>query len=138
MQEQSLYQEADIIINKWIRDDVDVKRLQTINYLLARQYGDYAEIIGKIKDDSIGYKWDRVEELVEEDPKMSKAMIDSIIEKEIYRQRWGIKLYEYKIEAMKKIMDRIDWCVIAFQSERKNTVTWSHSMDKILSDNYWS
>lgn len=138
MQEQSLYQEADIIINKWIRDDVDVKRLQTINYLLARQYGDYAEIIGKIKDDSIGYKWNRVEELVEEDPKMSKAMIDSIIEKEIYRQRWGIKLYEYKIEAMKKIMDRIDWCVIAFQSERKNTVTWSRGMDKILSDNYWS
>lgn len=138
MQEQSLYQEADIIINKWIRDDVDVKRLQTINYLLARQYGDYAEIIWKIKDDSIWYKWDRVEELVEEDPKMSKAMIDSIIEKEIYRQRWGIKLYEYKIEAMKKIMDRIDWCVIAFQSERKNTVTWSRGMDKILSDNYWS
>lgn len=138
MQEQSLYEQADIIINKWIRDDVDVKRLQTINYLLARQYGDYAEIIGKIKDDSIGYKWDRVEELVEEDQKMSKAMIDSIIEKEIYRQRWGIKLYEYKMEAMKKIMERIDWCVIAFQSERKNTVTWSRGMDKILSDNYWS
>lgn len=138
MQEQSLYEQADIIINKWIRYDVDVKRLQTINYLLARQYGDYAEIIGKIKDDSIGYKWDRVEELVEEDQKMSKAMIDSIIEKEIYRQRWGIKLYEYKMEAMKKIMERIDWCVIAFQSERKNTVTWSRGMDKILSDNYWS
>lgn len=138
MQEQTLYEEADTIINKWIRDDVDVKRLQTINYLLSRQYADYAAIIGKIKDDSIGYKWDRVEELVEDHPKMSKAMMDSIIDKEIYRKRWGIKLYEYKMEWMKKVMENINWCVIAFWTERKNTVTWSHGLDKILSDNYGS
>lgn len=142
MQEQTLYEQADTIINQKSHTDDDIKDLARIKYKLTRLVRQYDVIANWLEEEYNKHRWSAFVEIKRKYKDEWHRITDSEAERyakdKSEDEYWSYRSSKANVRWMYAEIWAIEQFIITIQSERKAWLQSQKTIDQIYLDNYWS